>query len=121
MGAMAYVMVEMKNEAYMSEFTPEQVDFVSSYPVWLVAAWAIAVWGGVLGSVLLLLRKHLAMSVFLVSWGAMAVTTFRNYVVSNGMEVFGSAFDLTFSAIIFLVALGLVFYARAMQKRGILR
>ena len=120
MGAMDYVMVEMKHEGYMSEFTPEQVEFVTSYPMWMVSMWALAVWGGVLGSILLLMRKPLATKVFLVSWVTMVVTTFYNYVISNGLEVFGTPAHLTFSAIIFLVALGLVFYSRAMERRGVL-
>jgi len=121
MGAMDYVMVELKNKDYMSEFTQAQVDFVTNYPVWIVAAWAIAVWGGLAGSVLLLMRKRLATKVFLVSWGAMVITTFYNYALSNGMEVFGSTGHLIFSSVIFLVALGLVFYARSMERRGVLR
>ena len=121
MGALDYLMVELKNEAWMSSYSQAQVDFITNYPMWVVAAWAIAVWGGLAGSVLLLMRKRLATKVFLVSWGAMVLTTFYSYVLSNGMEAFGDAGTLIFSSVIFLVALGLVFYARAMERRAVLR
>jgi hypothetical protein len=65
MGAMDYVMTQTKNEAYMSGFTPEQLAFFYSLPAWVVSAWAIGVWGGVLGAVLLLVRRRLAVWVYL--------------------------------------------------------
>jgi len=118
-GAYDYVMTQTQNESYMAAFTPEQLDFFYAFPSWVIAAWAIAVWGSVLGSILLLMRKSAAVPVFIVSFVAMVITTFQNYVLSNALEVIGTG-GLVFSAVIFLVALALVFYARAMQGRGVL-
>lgn len=120
MGALDYVMTQTRNEAYMSAFTPEQLSFFYGFPAWAVATWAIAVWGGVLGAFLLLFRRRYAVWVFLTSLIAMAITAFQNYAVSNGMEVIGDAFTLGFTAAIFLIALALFLYARAMHKRKIL-
>ena len=121
MGAVDYLMTQTQNEAYLSKFTPEQLAFFTSFPVWVVAAWAIAVWGGVLGAVLLLLKRKLAVWVFLVSLLAMVLTTFQNFVLSNGMEVMGDGVSLGFTAAIFVIAVVLYLYARTMEKRGILR
>ncbi len=118
MGAMDYVMTQTRNEQYMGQFTPELLEYFYGFPAWVVAAWAIAVWGGVLGAILLLLRNRLAVPVFLVSLLAMVLTTIYQYVLSNGLEVVGDPFSLAFTAVIFLIAVALFFYARAMQKRG---
>ena len=120
MGAFDYVMTQTRNEAYMSNFTPEQLSFFYGIPAWAVATWAIAVWGGVIGSLLLLIRRRHAVWVFLASLIAMAITSFQNYALSNGMEVMGDAFSLGFTAAIFLIALALFLYARAMHERKIL-
>ncbi len=120
MGALDYVMTQTRNEAYMSGFTPEQLSFFYGIPVWAVATWAIAVWGGVLAAILLLIRRRHAVWVFLASLIAMVITTFQNYVLSNGMEIMGDAFSLGFTAAIFLFALAFFLYARAMHKRKIL-
>lgn len=119
MGAFDYLMTQTRNESYMGNFTPEQLEFFYGFPAWVVALWAIAVWGGVLGTVLLLMRKALAVPVFLVSFVAMALTAVHNFILSNGADVMGNA-AIIFSAVIFLIALGLWLYSRAMQKRGVL-
>jgi len=119
-GAMDYFMTQTRNEGYMSQFTPEQLEYFYAFPTWLVALWAIAVWGGVLGALLLLARMRLAVTVFLVSLISMATTTVYSYGISNGMEVVGDTFSLVFTAVIFLIALSLYGYARTMHAKGIL-
>lgn len=120
MGAFDYYMSQSKNEAYMKMFTPEQLEFFYSFPSWSVALWAIAVWGGVLGCILLLLRKKSAVCVFLVSLICMVINTIYLYGFTNGMEVMGGLFEFAFSAAIILVAVFLYFYSRNMQVRNIL-
>jgi hypothetical protein len=119
MGAFDYLMTETRNEGYMGRFTPEQLEYFYGFPAWLVAFWAIAVWGGVLGAILLLLRKRFAVETFLVSFVAMVVTTIRNYLFSDGLEAAGGS-GLVFSVVIFVVALLLYLYARAMKNKGVL-
>ncbi len=118
-GAYDYLMTQTQNEAYMGQFTPEQLEFFYAFPTWVVAFWALAVWGGVLGSILLLMKKSLAVPVFMVSLSSMVITTFQNYVLSDASEVIGAA-GIAFSAVIFLIAVALVLYARAMRERGVL-
>lgn len=118
-GAFDYLMTETRNEAYMSQFTAEQLDYFYGFPAWVVAFWALAVWGGLLGAVLLLLGKRLAVPVLLVSFGSMVVTFIHNFLLSEGMEVMGTG-GAAFSVVIFAVALGLWLYARAMRRRGVL-
>lgn len=119
-GALDYVMTQTRNQAYLKEFTPEQLDYFFGFPAWVVACWALGVWGGVLGSLLLLLRKRLAVPVFVVSFVAMVCTTIYNFVLSNGMEMMGGPGALILSAVIFVIALALVFYSRAMRAKGVL-
>ena len=119
-GALDYVMTQTRNAQYMAGFTAEQLAFFYGLPPWTVAAWAIGVWGGVLGSLLLLLRKAIAAWVFLASLIGVVLTTFQNYVLSNGMEVMGGPGSVVFTAVIFFIAVGLYLYARAMTTRRVL-
>ena len=50
-----------------SGLTPEQAAVMTGYPAWMTLAFAIGVFGGLAGSVLLLLRRASAMPVLLAS------------------------------------------------------
>ena len=118
-GAFDYLATQTEFEPYMSAFTPEQLEFFYGFPTWLVAFWALAVWGGVAGTILLLLRKRLAVWVLLTSFLSMVVTSIHNFMFSNAAEVMGGG-EIAFSGLIFVCALGLWLYARAMTQRGVL-
>jgi hypothetical protein len=118
---MDFVMTETKNKAYMSGFTPAQLDFFYGFPIWVVATWGIAVWGGVLGSLLLLLRKRLAVHLLFASLTCIVLTDIHNFALSNGLEIMGGVGTLAFSAAIFVIGVLLLGYARSMRKRGVLR
>lgn len=120
MGAFDYLMTQTKNEAYMGQFSPEQLEFFYGFPAWVVSAWAIAVWGGVLGALLLLLRRALAYPVFIVSFLGLALSTFHNFVLTDGIEAMGGAGTLAFSAAIVIVSILLIVYSGALKKRGVL-
>ncbi len=119
-GAYDYLMTVTENEAHLSAFTPEQLEYFTSFPLWAVSTWAIAVWGAVLGSILLIVKKRWATPVFLVSLVAMIITTIYNFGLSDGLEVMGGPAELAFSAVIFIVAVALYLYARAMERKGAL-
>lgn len=119
-GALDYTATQLRVEAYMSQFSPEQLEYFYGFPSWAVACWAIAVWGSLFGSILLLMRQRLAVPVFGVAIVAMALTTVQNYLLSEGLRIMGSG-AVVFSAVIWFIALFLFFYARAMAARGVLR
>jgi len=121
MGAFDYLMTKTHNESYMEQFTPEQLEFFYGFPFWVNSTWAIAVWGSVLGSALLLARKSLAVPVFLVSLVAMALTFFHNFFLKNGMEIMGGVGPLVFTGAIVVVAIGLYMYSDRMKKAGVLK
>ena len=120
-GCMDFTMTQMRNEAYMKAFTPEQLAFFYGFPLWVVAAWGIATWGGAVGSLLLLFRKRLAVHLFLASLLGMVLTTIHNFVLSDGLKVMKGAEALLFSVAILVIGVLLWVYARAMRPRGVLR
>lgn len=119
-GALDYTMTESRNAAYLAPFTPEQLAYFFGLPKWVVATWALGVWGGVLGSLLLLLRQRRAEHVFAVSLVGIAATFVHNYVLSAGLRIMGSG-AAVFSAVIFVVGLALLLYSRRMATAQVLR
>jgi len=119
-GAFDYAATQLRLEAYMSQFTPQQLEYFYGFPAWVVAAWAIAVWSSLVGSIGLLLRRSWATWLFGAALAGMAVTTLHNFVLSDGVAMMGAG-AAAFTVVIWVIALSLFFYSRAMSRRGILR
>lgn len=119
-GAFDYLATQLQLESYMAGFSDEQLAYFNNFPKWAVACWAIAVWSAVFGALALLIRQRWAFHLFVISLIAMLITSFYNFVLSDGAEIMG-AFGVIFSAVIVAIGIFLVFYARAMARRGVLR
>ena len=119
-GAFDYVATQTQMESYMSQFTPEQLDYFYGFPTWVVAAWAIAVWSSLLGAVALLVRKKWAVVMFGLAIVGLLITSVHNFVLSNGAQIMGDM-AVKFTVVIWIIAIFLLFYARAMAGRKVLR
>ncbi len=88
-GANQYIQQAYKTEGFKSMYTPEQLETISNMPTWATAAFAIAVFGGVLGCILLLLRKKLAKLFFQISLLGIIVQMIYNFFIAKITEVYG--------------------------------
>jgi hypothetical protein len=121
MGALDFTMTQMRNEAYMKQFTPEQLAYFYGFPTWVVLAWGLATWGSLVGSVLLLMRNKLAVRANQAVIVGMALTFTHNFMLSDGLKVMGGPGAIAFTAVIIVVGVLLLVYSLAMCKRGVLR
>lgn len=119
-GAFDYLATKLRLESYTSNFPPEQLEYMYGLPAWFSVFWALGVWGSLLGSVALLLRKRWAVGLFAVSLLGLIVTTVYSVFLSDGMALMGTG-AAVFSAAIFVVLVVLLVYARRMAERGVLR
>ena len=87
-GCGIYLMDKSMTDAGVLEFGGQAaLDARHAYPVWATAAYAIAVWGGLLAAILYLLRKKLSVTLFIVSLIAATICfipTFTNSIVKAG-------------------------------------
>jgi hypothetical protein len=121
-GALDFTMTQLKNEAYLKAFTPEQLAYFLGFPLWVVVAWGLGTWGSVLGSLLLLLRRRLALHLFVASFAGMVLTFIHNYLLTDGRKVMGGGVGpVIFSAVIMIIGVLLLVYARSQRDRGVLR
>jgi hypothetical protein len=120
-GAFDYLMTQTGNEAYMGNFTAEQRLYFESFPAWLVALWALGVWGALAGSILLLMRSRHAVTAFAVSLFGLAGSTLYQFLVTDAPDSLNTPGLLVMNLVIWTVAIALLLYARAMRAKGILR
>ncbi|MEH6537792.1 MAG: hypothetical protein V7719_15430 [Psychroserpens sp.] len=69
MGVGAYLFGAYATEEIIDELEPQQqFEMMYEYPSWYIALFALAVFGGVLGGIALLLRKKWAYLLFIISF-----------------------------------------------------
>ncbi|HEY5722920.1 MAG TPA: hypothetical protein VIT45_11420 [Allosphingosinicella sp.] len=120
-GAFDYVMTQTRNTEYLAHFTDPQRVYFESFPVWMEAAWALGVWGGLAGSLLLLARSRYAVLAFGLSLAGLAISTVYQYVLSTPPPEFMSGGMMAMNVAIWAVCIGLLLYAMRMRKAGVLR
>ena len=86
-------------------------------PGWAVAATAVAVFGGVLGSIGLLLRRKWAFPVFVLSLLGILVQDFGLFVLAEGASLAGPV-AVVMQGIVLLVGIALVLLGRKGIARG---
>jgi len=118
---MSFMVTQMNVEAVMGGFPPEQRAYFASFPLWADAFWAMGVFAGVIGCILLLLKNRLAVRVLVVSLIGAIVANLGGLFLLGGMAVMRETGGLGFTAIPIIIGAFLVYYSRAMSKQGVLR
>ena len=111
-----YLEVTASPEA-LSTLTEAQQQFLASKPVWATSAYAIAVSAGVLGSLLLLLRKALAVMMFGASLAGIVLQNLHAFLVAGGLQVWGPT-GLILPTIVLIIGIALLLYSRYARERG---
>ena len=111
-----YMQVTMTPEVMVANFTPEQVAFMNAEPAWATAAYATAVNAGVIGALLLLVRKSLAKALFVVSFVAVLLQDLNAFVLSNAIEVWGVS-GLYLPALVIAICVAEIAYSRSVANR----
>ena len=119
---MDYIMSKTKNPDYLAQMSPDQLAFLEAFPTWLTPFWAVAVWGAVLGSLLLLLRSRFAAPSFVIAFLAMVVVTIHNlFLAEVSAASTMTPFAIAFTVAIFIVAILMMAYTNTQVRLGRLR
>ena len=121
MGLVSFILTQLKVEAVMSRFPPQQRAYFESFPLWTVAFWAIGVFGGVVGCVLLLSKKRLAVPVLLASAIGTVLYSLGGLLLLGGLQVMRDTDGVGLTFVPGVIAALLALYAAAMSKKGVLR
>ena len=98
--------------------TMEQAALMTSYPFWMTLAFGIGVFGGLIGSILLLLKKALAQSVFLASLTGYVILYIGD--ITEGVFAALGTPQIVILTSVVLIAFGLWWFARSSQRGGVL-
>ena len=120
-GCVDYTMTNLKNPAWLAKMTADQIAYMNSLPGWLTAFWAIGVWGGLIGAILLLMRNRYAVWAFGLSFvGAVVGIGYQLFIAKMPESMKAGAMGFMPWVIIIIAAL-LYWYAMSADKKGLLR
>lgn len=125
-GAWDYYMTRTKGAAYIESMMPTidgeaMVAYINTFPIWASIGWGLGVWGGLVGSILLLLRNKLAVPAFGLSLlGALAGIGYQLMRPAD-IPAMHEGFNGVIPYVIIGIAAALYFYARSLQAKGQLR
>lgn len=120
MGVAAFVMQYSADLTVLAQTDPTTAQAFTAMPGWVWGAYGIAVVTGTLGAVLLLMKKAMAATLFLVSLIAVIVQFGYTFLGTDLLAIKGAA-SATFPALIIAIAVIQLLYARSLVARGVLR
>lgn len=118
--AFDFVMTVTGNHAYLARYEPDVRDYFAHLPNWFVAFWALGVWGGLAGSLLLLVRSKHAVKMFALALVGPFVNTLYQLILSPPPADLTSNTMLLMMLLVWAIAIALFLYARDMQRQRIL-
>ena len=125
-GSYDYLMTRQRNTEYLAEMMPTvdpqvTLAWVDAFPVWAQAGWAVGVWGGLIGSLLLLGRHRWAVAAYLLSLVGAILGLGYQIVAAPPLPGAEGPMVEAMPYVIILIALALFLFARAMRTKGVLR
>lgn len=117
MGVGAFVSQWMMATDQLANLPPEQREMWVSMPGWAWAAYAVAVFGGTLGAIGLLMRKAWAVALLAISLIAVLVQFTYPFIIADGLRTLGAA-ALIFPAFIIVMAALQLWLSRKWRAAG---
>ncbi len=117
MGVGAFIQQATLTPEDLATMTAAQQELYISTPDWVNWIFAISVFGGVLGCLLLILKKAIAKIVLIISFVAVLIQMWFIFIGSKAVDSFGPGGALMPVMIVFIAA-GLVWLSLSSAKKG---
>ncbi|MEO9600697.1 hypothetical protein [Parasphingorhabdus sp.] len=119
LGVSAYFQQILMSAEQFAALPQVQQELLSTQPTWVTAAFAIAVFAGLAASIALLIRKRLAVRLFLVSLLAVIVQ-FSSYFIIDGYKEFVAEQGWAMPILIVIFGVAFFLFARHAEQKGLL-
>ncbi len=119
-GVLAYLGQAFMTEETLKMLPTAEQELYAATPSWVTAAFAIAVWFGLLGSIALLIKKRFAYPLFLLSLLGVIGQQVYSYFLSDTLEVYGNQ-AIIMPVIVLILSIVFVWYSKKSIQEGILK
>lgn len=117
LGVMQYLGMAYMTDEVKAALPEAERALYDNIPSWVIAAFAIAVFGGLIGSAFLLMRKKLARPMFLISLIAIIVQMSYNLFMSRAAEVYGPG-SVIMPIMVIVIGVFLFMYSKKTIAKG---
>lgn len=108
----AYLTDEMK-----ATMTEAQIELIENRPAWATGAFAIAVFAGALGALIMFFRKKLAYFLFVLSLLGVVVQMVSDVFMNSDMAEFGPG-EIALTIVIPVFGIFLIWYSKSSISKG---
>ena len=119
LGFMAFVSHLMMTPETIATLPPAEQELYTNAPGWLIYAFGIAVIGGSLGSLGLVMKKIWAIPLLEVSLLGVLAQNYHTFFASNSIEVLGQA-AIGMPIMVIIIAVLLIILGFKMKNKGVL-
>ena len=123
-GCYDYLMTRFRNTDYFESMKVDanaMLAWVDAFPLYAQFGWGLGVWGGLLGSLLLLMRNRWAVLVLGLSLVGALLGLGYQILAAPPAPGAGDPMMDAMPYVIIAIAFGLFLYTRAMRAKGVLR
>lgn len=117
LGLLAFISHIMITPEMIAELPAEQQPLYQDIPVWVTAAFALAVIGGCLGCVLLIMRKSLAKIVLIASLIGVIAQNIHSFFIIDSIAVFGPT-SVIMPIMVIIIGMALILMANKGQQNN---
>lgn len=119
LGLLAFVAQLTMTPEMLAALPEAERGLYANFPVWLYIPFGVAVIGGTLACVLLLMRKAIALELFVLSLVGVIVQNVYSLAFTNVHAILGAQ-AIIMPIVVIVIGVGLILLARSMKKNGVL-
>ena len=117
MGVMAFVGHMMITPEIIAALPEAEQKLYESTPTWATVAFALAVLGGALGTLVLALKKAISFPILVISLIGVLVQMYHSFFVIDSLAVYGPG-QAIMPSLVILIAIGLVWLSNDAKNKG---
>lgn len=111
MGVLAFVAQQAMPAEAMAKLPQEQQDLYAKIPLWATIAFGVAVFGGLAGSITLIMKKSISAPLFILSLAGVLAQQAHMYFFSDTMKVMGPS-SAIMPTVVLIIAIALIPFAK---------
>lgn len=116
-GVMAYLAQAYMTDEILAALPSEEQALYADVPSWVTAAFGAAVFGGLLASLLLLLKKKLSRIMYIISFLGILIQMYHSFFMSKQFDVYGPG-AAVMPIMIIVIGAFLIVYSRKVDSKG---